>query len=179
MLALSAAASSVVLSAIASALGGSTAEVSPTSRTRVTDHVVIISLDGLRPDAIAKFGAQSLQRLMREGRFTLQAQTILPSKTLPSHTSMLTGVDADKHGITWNSEQLDEHGHVDVPTIFGLAKASGLHTAAFFSKTKFHHLEVPKSLDHVRSPKGGFLNSRWSAERTAQYVEDYLESAEE
>lgn len=33
------------------------------------------------------------------------------------------------------------------------------------------------TLDHVRSPKGGWLTGRWSAERTAQYVEDYLESA--
>src|SRR5687768_4085146 len=56
---------------------------------RRSEHVVIISLDGLRPDAIDKFGARTLQRLMREGTYTLNAQTILPSKTLPSHTSML------------------------------------------------------------------------------------------
>lgn len=143
---------------------------------RRANHVVIISIDGLRPDAIEKFGASTLQQLMREGRYSLTAQTILPSKTLPSHTSMLTGVDADKHGVTWNSEELDEHGHVDVPTIFGLAKERGLTTAAFFSKTKFHHLEVPKSLDYVRSPKGGLLTGRFSAERTTQFVEDYLES---
>ncbi|MEX2154297.1 MAG: alkaline phosphatase family protein [Gemmatimonadaceae bacterium] len=144
--------------------------------SRVTDHVVIISLDGLRPDAIEKFGAKHILRLMREGSYTLKAQTILPSKTLPSHTSMLTGVDADQHGITWNSDETDEHGHVDVPTVFGLAKAAGLHTAAFFSKTKFHHLERPMTLDYVKSPKGGLLTGRFSAERTSQYVEDYLES---
>jgi predicted AlkP superfamily pyrophosphatase or phosphodiesterase len=143
---------------------------------RVTQHVVIISLDGLRPDAIEKFGAKTLQMLMREGSYTLRAQTILPSKTLPSHTSMLTGVDADQHGITWNSDQTDDHGHVDVPTVFGLAKEKGFRTAAFFSKTKFHHLEAPKTLDHVRSPKGGILTDRWTADRTVQYVEDYLES---
>lgn len=145
-------------------------------KSRVTDHVVIISLDGLRPDAIARFGATTLQRLMREGSYTLSAHTILPSKTLPSHTSMLTGVDVDKHGIDWNSDQTDEHGHVDVPTVFGLAKAAGWRTAAFFSKTKFHHLEAPGTLDYVRSPRGGFLTGRWTAQRTAQYVEDYLES---
>ena len=144
---------------------------------RRTDHVVIISVDGLRPDAIAKFRAKTLLRLMREGSYTLSARTILPSKTLPSHTSMLTGVDADQHGITWNKDQVDEHGHVSVPTVFGLAKQAGLHTAAFFSKTKFHHLEVPESMDFVQSPQGGFLNDRWSAARTAQNVESYLESA--
>jgi predicted AlkP superfamily pyrophosphatase or phosphodiesterase len=147
--------------------------------TRATSHVVIISLDGLRPDAIDKFGATTLQRLMREGSYTLNAKTILPSKTLPSHTSMLTGVGPDAHGITWNSEQMDEHGHVSVPTVFGIAKAAGLRTAAFFSKTKFHHLEAPATIDYVKSPKGGLLTGRFTAERTAQFVEEYLEAAVE
>src|SRR5688572_9693058 len=159
----------LVLPAIASATE------KPSSRT--TDHVVIISLDGLRPDAIKKFGAKTILRLMREGSYTLSAHTILPSKTLPSHTSMLTGVDADQHGITWNTDETEQHGHVDVPTVFGLAKTAGLQTAAFFSKTKFHHLEAPATLDYVRSPTGGLLTGRWTAERTAQYVEDYLEGA--
>ena len=144
--------------------------------TRVSEHVVIISIDGLRPDAIDEFDAHTIERLMREGAFSLNAQTILPSKTLPSHTSMLTGVDADGHGITWNSDQTDEHGHVDVPTIFSLAHQAGLRTAAFFSKTKFHHLEVPNSLDHVRSPDGGLLTGRFTWNHTVDMVEDYLES---
>lgn len=150
-----------------------------TPGTRVTEHVVIISIDGLRPDAISKFGAKHMLRLMREGSYTLSAQTILPSKTLPSHTSMLTGVDADEHGITWNSDETDEHGHVDVPTVFGLAKAAGLRTAAFFSKTKFHHLEAPATLDYVRSPKGGLFRGRFMADRTVELVEEYLEGTPE
>lgn len=143
---------------------------------RRSEHVVIISVDGLRPDAIARFGATTLQRLMREGSYTLQARTILPSKTLPSHTSMLTGVDVDQHGITWNTDEVDEHGHVDVPTVFGLAKAQGLHTAAFFSKTKFHHLEAPNTIDYVRSPRGGLFDSQWLAPMTISHVERYLAS---
>src|SRR4051812_38689313 len=64
---------------------------------RVTDHVIVISVDGLRPDAIEKYDAQTIKRLMREGRYSLNAQTITTSLTLPSHTSMLTGVGADIH----------------------------------------------------------------------------------
>jgi predicted AlkP superfamily pyrophosphatase or phosphodiesterase len=145
-------------------------------RGRVTDHVVIISIDGLRPDAIAKYNAKTLQRLMREGRYSLSAQTIAISKTLPSHTSMLTGVDSDVHGITWNSDKTGDHGHVNVPTIFGLAHTAGFTTAAFFSKTKFHHLEVPTTIDYVRSPKGAMYGP-WPSARTAQYVSDYLDGA--
>lgn len=142
---------------------------------RVADHVILISIDGLRPDAIAKYKAATLQRLMREGRFSLNAQTIANSKTLPSHTSMFTGVDSDRHGVTWNSDRMGEHGYVTVPTIFGLAHNAGFSTAAFFSKTKFHQLEVPATLDFVRSPKRT-IEGPWPSARTADYVGDYLKT---
>jgi arylsulfatase A-like enzyme len=146
----------------------------------LTSHVVVISIDGLRPDAIEKFGASTMQRLMREGSYTLTAQTILPSKTLPSHMSMLTGLDVAGHGVDWNRDMTAIKGHVDVPTIFGLAKAQGFHTAAFFSKPKFHHLEVPSTLDYGRSPKSsmfGLVEGHWAAKRTVGYVGSYLSSA--
>lgn len=154
----------------AAAAGGDSAG----TETVRTGHVVVISVDGLRPDAIDRFGARTLQRLMREGAYTLDARTILPSRTLPSHTSMLTGAGPASHGITWNSDETDTRGVVGVPTVFALARAQGLTTAAFFSKTKFHHLEVPSSLDHVESPQG---DDRWSAERTVRNVRSYLGAA--
>src|SRR5690348_13216054 len=85
-------------------------------RGRVANHVVVVSIDGLRPDAIARFKAPTLTRLMSEGRYSLSAQTIALSLTLPSHTSMLTGVDSDQHGVTWNSDKTATRGFVAVPT---------------------------------------------------------------
>ncbi len=121
-------------------------------------HVVVVSIDGLRPDAIARYDAPTLQRLVREGAATLDARTIVPAKTLPSHTSMLTGVGPEVHGVTWNSDRTDEHDESDaparlpVPTIFQLADAAGLRTAAFFSKAKFNHLTTPESPDYAQVP---------------------------
>jgi predicted AlkP superfamily pyrophosphatase or phosphodiesterase len=147
------------------------------ARGRVTDHVIVISVDGLRPDAIAKFNATTLQQLMREGRYSLTAQTITISRTLPAHTSMLTGVDADVHGIHWNSDKTGKFGHVKVPTVFGLAKDAGYTTAAVFSKTKFHHLEVPKTIDYVKAPRGKLAILPWPAQRTADQATEYLRTA--
>ena len=144
-------------------------------RGRVADHVIVISVDGLRPDAIAKFEAKTIQRLMREGRYSLTAQTIAPSNTLPSHTSMLTGVDVDAHGITWNSDKTGQFGHVKVPTVFGLAHDAGFTTAAFFSKTKFHHIDAPNTIDHVKAPKGGSIP--WNAGKTVDLVKAHLDRA--
>ena len=143
------------------------------TRGRVADHVIIISVDGLRPDAIAKYEAKTIQRLMREGRYSLTAQTISISKTLPSHTSMLTGVDADVHGITWNSDKTGEFGTVKVPTVFGVAHEAGFSTAAFFSKTKFHHIDVPSTIDHMRAPTGGVIP--WNARKTIDLMRDHLD----
>jgi predicted AlkP superfamily pyrophosphatase or phosphodiesterase len=145
-------------------------------RGRVTDHVLIISIDGLRPDAIERFDAVTLQRLMREGTYSRDAQTILPSTTLPSHTSMLTGVDVDVHGVVWNSDETERRGPVTVPTVFSLAHAAGFRTAAFFGKAKLQHLHLPHSLDYVRSLDG---SASWhgSSRRTVSDVQDYLADA--
>jgi arylsulfatase A-like enzyme len=140
-------------------------------RGAVTNHVIIISIDGLRPDAIATFEARTLQRLMREGAYTLEAETIYPSKTLPSHTSMLTGLTPEQHGITWNTDQTGAHGVVSVPTIFELARAQGFRTAAFFSKSKLRHLAKPGSFDHVQAPQG--LNA-YPATQTVEDATRYM-----
>jgi arylsulfatase A-like enzyme len=169
-------AASLVAVAGSGALSGVYGEVvDPPRRGAVTDHVIVISIDGLRPDAIREFGASNLQRLMREGSFTLSARTIAPSLTLPSHTSMLTGEDPERHGITWNSNETEDHGVVGVPTVFARARENGFATAAFFSKGKFNHLELPNSLDHSDAPDGDF---RWSADHTVANVDQYLRDAQ-
>jgi predicted AlkP superfamily pyrophosphatase or phosphodiesterase len=148
----------------------------PIPTGRVTDHVMIISIDGLRPDAIERFQAVTLQRLMREGSYSRDAQTILPSTTLPSHTSMLTGVDVDVHQVTWNSDETSPPGPLTVPTVFGLAHGAGFRTAAFFGKGKLQHLHVPETLDHVSSldPR---VSWHGSARRTVKDVERHLAAA--
>jgi arylsulfatase A-like enzyme len=135
-------------------------------------NVMVISIDGLRPDAIERGGARNLQRLMREGAWSLRAETILPSKTLPSHTSMLTGVTPEVHGITWNEDESGHTGTVGVPTIFDLAEARGMQTAAFFGKAKFRHLVRPGGAPGVRSaPRGAEV---YRAGVVTQQVEQHL-----
>lgn len=137
----------------------------------ITEHVVVISIDGLRPDAIERSRARTLLRLMAEGSYSLNAKTIMPSRTLPSHTSMLTGEKPEAHGITWNSNESGALGYPAVPTIFARARNAGLRTAAFFGKGKFNHLNVPNTLDHVEVPEG---NEKWTADRTVAGLERHL-----
>ncbi len=110
------------------------------------EHVFIISLDGGKPAAIEQSQMPALQRLVSEGAHTWTATTIYPSITLPSHTSMLTGVGPEKHHILWNS-WVPSRGLVTVPTVFSEAKRAGLTTAMFVGKEKFRHLALTNSLD--------------------------------
>lgn len=136
-------------------------------------HIVVISIDGLRPDAIRRAGATTLSRLADTGAWTWEAETIVPSRTLPSHASMLTGVGPEVHGIDWNSDQTGERGTVGVPTVFETARQAGLQTSAFFAKSKLRHLIRPGSLDWVSAPRGMEV---LSASRMAADVVQHLRS---
>lgn len=140
----------------------------------ITRNVVVVSIDGLRPDAIATYRPPTLQRLVREGSYTLSATTILPSKTLPSHTSMLTGLPPERHGVFWNNVATADEEWSGVPNIFGVARRHGYLTAAFFSKAKFQPLQLRGTLDYAQAPGGWF--GRWSSERTVNDVTRYLGS---
>jgi hypothetical protein len=66
-------------------------------------RVLILSIDGLRPDAIYnsqtdKVKAPFLYALSQAGAASWTAQTVKPSTTLPGHAAMLSGYDVLKTG---------------------------------------------------------------------------------
>lgn len=155
---------------VARPAGAREASVPEASLTR---HVVLVSIDGLRPDAIERFEAPTLQRLLREGSYSLSARTVMPSTTLPSHTSMLSGEPPEEHHVTWNNVTSAGSRVMELPTVFSVARAHGYRTAAFFSKAKFGTLQRPGTLDYSQAPGGWW--GRWSGARTASDVRLYLE----
>jgi predicted AlkP superfamily pyrophosphatase or phosphodiesterase len=140
----------------------------------ITRNVILVSIDGLRPDAIEKFAAPTLQRLMREGSYSLSARTIMPSSTLPSHTSMLSGEPPEQHHVTWNNVVTAEKDVVEFSTVFSVARAHGYRTAAFFSKAKFSPLQRPGSLDYSQAPGGWF--GKWASARTVGDIKTHLKT---
>ncbi len=115
-------------------------------------YVFIISFDQGNPDLIQSTEMPTFHSMAANGARTWEAYTIIPPLTLPSHTSMLTGVGVQKHQVLWNDYQ-PTNGLVKVPTIFSLAKQRGLKTAMFVGKEKFKHLEVPGSIDTLVWPQ--------------------------
>lgn len=109
-------------------------------------HVFIVSFDGGKPSVMRDSAMPVFKQMQQHGACTSAAFTVVPSYTLVAHTSMLTGVQPNKHLIDWNDWQ-PAKGPVQVPTIFALAKAKGLTTGLIAGKTKFKHLDIPNSLD--------------------------------
>jgi predicted AlkP superfamily pyrophosphatase or phosphodiesterase len=109
--------------------------------------IIVVSIDGLRPDAIDNAQATTLLNLIEGGLSFDNAHTVRPSVTLPAHTSMFTGLDPEQHGITWD-HYAESYGPVRFVTALELAKNEGLHTAAFVAKEKLLHLNRPNSVNH-------------------------------
>ncbi len=116
------------------------------------EHVFIISFDQAGPANIAQAEMPLFKQMAAEGAHTWEAYTVVPSLTLPSHVSMLTGVGIQKHQILWNDWDATKP-RLAVPTIFELAKARGLSTAMVASKPKFKTFEQAGSLDAFVIPQ--------------------------
>jgi hypothetical protein len=122
-----------------------TQTITPTAAPRAS-RVLILSIDGLRPDAIALAPMPNLQALMQTSAYSLTAQTVYPSVTLVAHSSMLVGVCPSKHGVNWN-DYLPENGVAQGTDLFDIAHAAGLQTVMHVGKEKLRQITEPQSLD--------------------------------
>ena len=103
--------------------------------------VMLILVDGMRPDAMVQM--PEAQALMAKSAYTLNAQTVFPSVTLPCHMSLFHSVDPTRHGITTNLYM------PQVRPIAGLCevlKAADRTCAFFFNWEELRDLARPGSL---------------------------------
>lgn len=154
------------------ALGGASCS-GPTHPPATPLRVVVITLDGMRPDAITQATTPALMQLAKEGAATLKAQTVLPSLTLPAHTSMMTGLVPARHHIDWNDDTTGHTERVTVSTIFDIATAAGYTSAMFVGKSKLLPIVKPGSPTKVNMPGTGEI---WKADTVAAHVRAYLAS---
>ncbi|MBR2894660.1 MAG: alkaline phosphatase family protein, partial [Oscillospiraceae bacterium] len=63
--------------------------------------VLLILVDGMRPDALEPVAC--VKDWMERSSYTMDAQTVFPSVTLPCHMSLMHSVDPQRHGTTTNT----------------------------------------------------------------------------
>jgi len=66
------------------------------------NKVILISVDGMRPDGFLACCNPYIELMMKKAYYTLDGQTVLPSVTLPCHMSLFHSVPPQRHGITTN-----------------------------------------------------------------------------
>jgi predicted AlkP superfamily pyrophosphatase or phosphodiesterase len=67
-------------------------------------HVILITIDGLRPDFYLEntWRTPNLHQMAQEGSYAYGVNSVFPSVTYPSHTTIVTGVQPAVHGIFYN-----------------------------------------------------------------------------
>lgn len=87
------------------ATGPVTGEASPDRAVRAAAErplVILVSIDGFRPDYLTRGETPVLSRLAAEGA-TGPMEPSFPSKTFPNHYTIVTGLRPDHHGIVNNN----------------------------------------------------------------------------
>jgi predicted AlkP superfamily pyrophosphatase or phosphodiesterase len=110
----------------------------------VAAPVLLISIDGLRPADVLQARQRGLklphlEAFVQRGAYASDVRGVLPTLTYPSHTSLLTGVSPDVHGIggnlTFDPYNKNQQGwdwyasDIRVPTLWDAAHAAGMTTA--------------------------------------------------
>ena len=146
----------------------------PTSSPASEKRVLIVSVDGMRPDLALRADTPKIRGLLKKGTFTFWARTTAVSITLPSHVSMLTGVKPDKHGIAWNSDMpFKEPVYPARPTLFELAHKAGFTTAMAAGKSKFSTLAKPNTLDWCFVPTGGKTTDQLVTDQAVTMIQEH------
>lgn len=137
-------------------------------------RVLIISVDGLRPDLLLRAKTPYIHELFEGGCYSFWARTVPHAITLPSHVSMLTGVAPRRHGIEWNNDlELVKPVYSKFPTLFGVAKKAGYTTAMVAGKKKFSALCEPGTLSWQSIPQTSKSEDADIAARSVEIIRSH------
>src|SRR5258708_33060497 len=105
----------------------------------------VISVDGMRPHYVTGDDAHGakipqLRRFLKEGSYADGVVGVVPTVTYPSHTTLVTGVWPEKHGILGNTtfDPLEKNSQgwywytedIRVPTLWDAAAGDGRTTGS-------------------------------------------------
>ena len=110
---------------------------------RSTPKVLLIGIDGVRPDVLAEVATPNIDALAAAGWYTDRARTTAPSVSGPSWSSMLTGVWPRKHGVTNNT--FTERDYAAYPSFLTRVEAARPELATFAALDWVPLAELPEA----------------------------------
>lgn len=81
---------------------------------KIVNKVLVIGIDGCRPDGITTADTPNLDALMANATYSLDARCLYTTSSGPGWTSMLSGVWQNKHGVadnSYNGAQFSDYPH--------------------------------------------------------------------
>lgn len=102
------------------------------------EHVVLISIDGLRPEFYLsdKWPAPNIQQLRKKGAYSAGMISVFPALTYPAHVAMMTGALPARSGIAYNVKATGTGdwnwftSDIKTPTLWTIFKERGMRTAS-------------------------------------------------
>ena len=107
------------------------------------NKVILISIDGMRPDGLKTCGNAYLKELEAMCAYTYSASSMNPSVTFPCHFSMTHSVTPERHGILTNTYIPQVR---PVTGIFEKIKAAGGVSAMFYGWEPLRDIASPGTL---------------------------------
>jgi hypothetical protein len=135
------AAAALILILASGPQGAGRAAAAPPPAPRLADHVIVVMLDGCRPDILRRANAPVIHALAAAGTTYMRARTIYPSQTRVAFVSLPTGAYPGSHGIvggndvkdsSWQTVPMGDDDPIAAqalvarPTFFDAATAAGL-----------------------------------------------------
>ena len=102
--------------------------------------VILISIDGMRPDGMQTCGNPYVKELEKKCSYTYTGMSMTPSVTLPCHFSMAHSVTPQRHGILTNTYIPQVR---PVAGIFEKIKAAGGVSAMFYGWEPLRDISLP------------------------------------
>ncbi|HET8654656.1 MAG TPA: ectonucleotide pyrophosphatase/phosphodiesterase [Longimicrobiaceae bacterium] len=110
-------------------------------REPLADHLVVISLDALRPEYYLdeRWPAPTMRQLLHEGAHAEAVRSVFPSSSYPGHATIVTGALPARHGIVYNrifaptgraGRWFYQASSIRVPTLWDAAATAGRTSAA-------------------------------------------------
>jgi predicted AlkP superfamily pyrophosphatase or phosphodiesterase len=91
-------------------------------------QVILFIIDGLCPDAVQQAPTPRIDKLIAQGAYTWQAQTVIPSISLPCYASLFLAVLPAHHGV-FNNEW--RRPQAPIASLIKIVHQAGLGTSAF------------------------------------------------
>lgn len=108
--------------------------------------VLLVLVDGMRPDSLAACGNPFVEELLAHSAYTLAARTVMSSVTLPCHMSLFHSVAPQRHGILSNLYVPQVR---PVRGLFEVLHAAGKSSAMFYDWEELRDVARPDNITYA------------------------------